>query len=184
MIVFPSVILAMPEGSDRDFMEQLYRNHYKLMFATAWKYLDDKATVEDVVSDACLSLMKKISTLRSLDVHKLRAYIVITIRNAVFDYFDKQKIRNNRFVPLGDDRLGNFASELDLEKKIVLEDELERVCSAINQLSAKEQQIMKMKFFLNLKDDEIARRVGLSVSSIRKYISRARKQIRDIVYAE
>lgn len=47
MVIFPQVILDMPEGSDRDYMEWLYREYCALMFSTAWKYFRDKA---DVVS--------------------------------------------------------------------------------------------------------------------------------------
>ena len=89
MIILPSVILSMPAGEDRDFMEQLYREHYRLMFATAWKYSDNKEAVEDIVSDGCLSLMRNLYTLRNLGDHKLKAYIVTTIRNTSFDYFER-----------------------------------------------------------------------------------------------
>ena len=37
MIILPSVILAMPVGDDRDYIEWLYREHHKLMLFTAWK---------------------------------------------------------------------------------------------------------------------------------------------------
>lgn len=49
MIMLPSVILAMPAGDDRNYMEWLYKEHYRLMFSTAWKIFKDKATVDDVV---------------------------------------------------------------------------------------------------------------------------------------
>lgn len=182
MIVLPSVILAMPAGEDRDFMEQLYREHYRLMFATAWKYSDNKDIVEDIVSDGCVSLMKNLHTLRTLDSHKLKAYIVTTIRNTSFDYFDKQK--NNRVIPIDNEGIENLTNKQDLEKKVFLQEELASVCEAIDMLSQKEQQVMRMKFFMDLSDEEIAERVGISVNSIRSYISRARKRLKAMIYAE
>ena len=41
-----------------------------------------------------------------------------------------------------------------------------------------------MKFFMNLSDEEIAGRVGISVNSIRSYISRARKKLKAMIYGE
>ena len=72
----------------------------------------------------------------------------------------------------------------DIEEKVLLEDELARVWNAIKQLPIKEQQIMRMKYVMEMPDDEIAKEVGLSTSSIRKYIGRARDHIKAIVYAE
>ena len=169
MIILPSVILSMPAGEDRDFMEQLYREHYRLMFATAWKYSDNKEAVEDIVSDGCLSLMRNLYTLRNLGDHKLKAYIVTTIRNTSFDYFEKQK--TSRSVPLDDNEgIGQLTGKHDLERKVFLREELASVCEAIDMLSPKERQVMRMKFFMNLSDEEIAGRVGISVNSIRSYI--------------
>ena len=66
----------------------------------------------------------------------------------------------------------------------VLEDELKRVWRAIAQLPVKEQQIMRMKYVMEMPDEKIAKEVGLAPSSIRKYIGRAREQIKAIVYTE
>ena len=71
MVIFPQAILDMPEGSDRDYMEWLYREYCALMFSTAWKYFRDKADVEDIVSDGCVSLMRNIPALRSLERDKI-----------------------------------------------------------------------------------------------------------------
>ena len=183
MIILPSVILSMPAGEDRDFMEQLYREHYRLMFATAWKYSDNKEAVEDIVSDGCLSLMRNLYTLRNLGDHKLKAYIVTTIRNTSFDYFEKQK--TSRSVPLDDNEwIGQLTGKHDLERKVFLREELASVCEAIDMLSPNERQVMRMKFFMNLSDEEIAGRVGISVNSIRSYISRARKKLKAMIYGE
>ena len=69
-------------------------------------------------------------------------------------------------------------------EKVELVDELARVWQAIRQLPEKEQQVMYLKYAVELPDEIIAERVGLSVNSIRKYISRAREHIKKMVYAE
>lgn len=184
MIFFPSAIMAMPSGDDRDFMEWLYKQHYRLMFSTAWKIFRDKATVEDVVSDSCLALMKKLPLLRNIERNKLSVYIVFTVRNTALNYYVKQK-RTNIYIVSGENvEVEAIADKLKLEEKVLLEDELERVWKAIMQLPEKEQQIMRMKYAMEMPDDEIADKVGLSINSIRKYVSRAREHIKAIVYAE
>lgn len=63
----------------------------------------------------------------------------------------------------------------------MMEYELSCVWDAMRKLPTKEQQIMLMKYFMEMSDNEIAEKVGLAASSIRKYISRARGRIKLIV---
>ncbi len=184
MVIFPQAILDMPEGSDRDYMEWLYREYCALMFSTAWKYFRDKADVEDIVSDGCVSLMRNIPALRSLERDKLGVYIVSTIRNVAFNHYAKQKRTSDHTTAAGDEAIQSVADATNVERKVALQDELTYVWKAIGQLPEKERQIMRMKYALEFPDDVIAERVGLSVNSIRKYISRARDHIKAMIYAE
>ena len=103
--------------------------------------------------------------------------------NTSFDYFEKQK--TSRSVPLDDNEwIGQLTGKHDLERKVFLREELASVCEAIDMLSPNERQVMRMKFFMNLSDEEIAGRVGISVNSIRSYISRARKKLKAMIYGE
>lgn len=184
MIILPNVILAIPTSDDRDYMEWLYKQHYRLMFSTAWKIFRDKATVDDVVSESCVALIKNIPTLRGLARNKLRAYIVSTVRNTALNFFKKQQRLNSHVVSGESMAIETVADAFDVEKKVLLEDELRCVWQAIAQLPVKEQQIMRMKYVMEMPDEQIAKVVGLAPSSIRKYIDRAREQIKAIVYAE
>ena len=184
MILLPTVILAMPEGEDRDFMENLYRNHYRLMYSVAWKYIQESSLVEDVVSDSCLGLMGKIGTLRTLADKQLCVYIVTTVRNTSINAVNR-RARMNRVFAAGDEEIAEAPDGgMDFTNKIVLEEELAAVMRAIRMLPEKEQQIMRMKFSQEMSDEAIAGEVGLSVNSIRKYVSRARNRIKAALYAD
>ena len=76
-----------------------------------------------------------------------------------------------------------FSSD-DFEQKIDLEREIAKVIRAIRQLPDKEQIILRMKFFQKKKDEETARAAGISVNSLRQYISRARKHLKQSLYKE
>lgn len=184
MITLPSVILAMPAGNDRDYMEWLYREHYRLMYATAWKFFRDQATVDDVVSESCLAFMKNLPTLRALERNRLRAYIVSTVRNTSLDFIRRQQRVSSHTADGEGEAIETVPDSFKVEEKVLLEDELSRVWKAIEQLPKKEQQIMRMKYAMEMSDVDIAREVGLSENSIRTYIKRARDRIKAIVYQE
>ena len=184
MIMLPSVILLMLADDDRDYMEWLYREHYRLMFFTAWKIFKDKAIVDDVVSESCVALIKKIPTLRELKRNKLRVYIVSTVRNTSLNFFDKQQRVNSHVVSDGSEAIETAAGDFDIEKMIMLEDELERVWQAIAQLPIQDQQIMRMKYIEEMSEEQIAEKVGIAPNSVRQYISRIRKRLKVILFAK
>ena len=183
MIILPSVILAMPAGDDRDYMTWLYEQHHRLMFATAWKYTRDKQAVEDIVSDSCVALIKKIPVLREMERDKLRAYIIAAVRNTALNHLDKQQRAKAHIVPVADEKMNQLPDGADIQRRVELKEELADVWAAISSLSDTEQRVMQMRYSQDLSDEEIASRLGVSTDSIRKYVSRARAHIRAIVYA-
>ena len=178
MIIFPSVISSMPVGDDKDYMEWLYVQYHRLMFSTAWKYCKKQEGVEDIVSDSCLALMKKISTLRKLDCNKLRIYIVSTVRNTSLNAFQKERRLNERFLHVDDEVLQSMESKETVGSKVELESILQQVISILESLPEKEQLIVRLKYSQGLDDSSIAKKVGLSENSIRKYISRIRDKVK------
>lgn len=186
MAMMLSLMFAMLDGDDRDFMEALYDRHNRLMFATAWKYLSDKATVEDVVADSCLALIGKLDTLRDLDEDNLRLYIITTVRHTAISHLRRQQSVRLHTVDADDaeDVFDASANALSFEDRIVLRDELRHVLEALGRLPDKEQQVLRMKYAEQMSDAEIAQIVGLSKNSITQYVRRAREHIKTMVYSE
>ena len=69
----------MHSEDDRAFFQQLYIDYELMMFKKALTVLRNEEESLDAVSDACLMLMKRISTLRQLSDMNLRRYIIITV---------------------------------------------------------------------------------------------------------
>ena len=182
MIMLSSVIATLPDDDDRNFMEWLYKEHYRLMFYTAWKIFKDKATVDDVVSESCVALIKNITTLRGLERNKLRIYIVSTVRNTSLNFYDKRQRNNSHLVSERSEAIETAASGIDIEKKIMLKDELQRVWQAIAQLPIKEQQIIRMKYVMEMPDEKIAEKLGIAPSSVRQCIGRIRKRLKAMLF--
>ncbi len=73
MTALPLIILAIENDGDRAFMEKLYLDHYRLMRAAARKVLMTGDDADDVVNEALIRLIGKISVLKALDCYTLRA---------------------------------------------------------------------------------------------------------------
>lgn len=184
MIVMPYVIMMIESDEDRNYMEWLYKQHYRLMLSTAWKYSSDQFEVEDVVSDSIVALIKKIDQLRLMECNALRLYIVSTVRNTSINHFKKKKGVDERFVLAGDDLVSQFVEPEGIMQKIALHDELMAIIKAIHTLPPKEQAVLRMKCMEGMSTEEIAAATGLAHESVRKYLSRARGKVRNAVYEE
>ena len=93
MIFFPLAILMISDESDREFMKALYIKYRMSMFRMARALTDSEQDAEDVVSEACVSLIKKISRIRQLDCNVLEGYIISIMKNAAYLLHRKKKAR-------------------------------------------------------------------------------------------
>lgn len=171
-------------AEEQEYMAGIYKEYCGLMFAVARMYMGDAGGVEDIVAESCCGLIKNIHTFRDLESNKQKFYIVSTVRNTSLNHLVKQR-RSNRFVVSAErETIEAVPDNFDVERKILLEEELSLVWRASEQLPPNEREVIRMKYGMDMADEDIAAMLALSVSSIRKYVERARKHIKEILYGE
>ena len=92
MLIIPSVILAIEDESDRDFMEQVYRQYHRLMYHTIYQLTDDPWLADDVLQITLVKLIDNIPTLRSLSNTKRINYIISAVKNSTYTQLRKTKV--------------------------------------------------------------------------------------------
>lgn len=184
VFMMPLVIQMIADNSDRAFMERIFVEHNRLMFATAWKYCRDRQSAEDIVSDSCVAFIKYLQKIQTLDGNALRLYIVSTVRNTAINAFKKQQKADAKFQYITDEGMEHLKSESNTEIQVELQDEIAMVLNAVGRLPEKEQAVLRLKYSTDCSDVEIAEMVGISASSVRKYIARAREKVRNTVYGK
>lgn len=184
MLMLPMVIMTMEDEDNREYMTRLYRDYQALMLKTAWEYSQDSGTVEDIVSDSCVSLIKHLNQLKAMDKPALRAYIVITVRNKALDDLRRQALRRKKFVTMDENTLDSLEETTSFERKLSLRQEMETVREAIANLPADEQDVLRMKFFRHMTDKEIAARMEIAENRVRVLIMRSRKKLKQMLYRE
>ena len=73
-------------GSDKDFLDRLFRTHYDMLNRLALGILKDEALAEDVVINAMLSLFSLVPKLRLMEKEELAAYLKRAVRNRAFKH--------------------------------------------------------------------------------------------------
>ena len=173
MALIPLVLLLIENEDDRAFMENVYLQYHRLMYAQALRILRQSQAAEDAVSDSLLKLMKKISLLRTFECNKLRAYVVITVRHTAISHLNR--LRRERLP--GDVTLEEIAGGDRVDNRLLEEAGIEGVKEAIRALPPREKDLMLMKYFREMTEQEIADETGLKPVSVRVHLSRARKRL-------
>jgi len=75
----------------------------------------------------------------------------------------------------------DLAGNGSVDQALLAQAGVENIKNAIASLPAREKEIMLMKYFRELTDEEIAQETGLRAVSVRVHLSRARKHLSQLL---
>ena len=113
MLIFATMI---NDVDDRAFMQEVYQQNERLMYAIALKYASNTQDCEDIVHDTVERLCKNIIKIKGLPNSALRAYVVYAVRNTAINFRKHQATINRHIQQLSDDDL---SSEYDQPESII-----------------------------------------------------------------
>ena len=172
MLLFPAAILTISDESDRDFMKHLYINHAARMFRVARALTDSKQDAEDVVGEACVALIRKISL--------LEGYIISTVKNAAYALHRRRKSRKE--ADDGETILPQIADdEAAPDARILQQCTMNALVDAMQRLPEADQVAIRMKYFEQRSAREIAAVLGIQEGHVRVRLNRARKRLYDML---
>jgi len=178
-------ILSIENEDDKVFMSNIYINYYGLMYKNALGYVKEKHDAEEIVHDAFIKLIKKISLLKTFKCHTLASYIVFTIKSTSVDYLRSRNRDLKSMFLYGDDAVNDIHDDTDsLEEIIINKYENEVLHKAVEQLNPKYQFTIENKYFNNMSDSDIAKILDITPDNVRKYLERARKALKKILEKE
>ena len=171
------IFLLIQDDSDRQPMEGLYTQYHRLMYAQALRVLRSREAAEDAVSESLIQLIKKIGLLRSLECNKLKAYVVITVKHTAITLLH----RREREQPADEMVFQHVAADSRADDAVLEAAGVERIKNAILALPPREKDMMLMRYFRDMSDEEITAATGLKAVSVRVHLSRARKRLAEML---
>ena len=175
MLIFATMI---NDVDDRAFMQEVYQQNERLMYAIALKYASNTQDCEDIVHDTVEKLCKNIAKIKELPNSALRAYVVYAVRNTAINFRKHQSTINRHIQQLSGD---DSNSEYDQPESIIerIEDLKEKRTSLTKvwmQLTDAEQELLYRKYVLDQTTEELAGIFQCSRDSIQMRLSRARRK--------
>jgi RNA polymerase sigma-70 factor, ECF subfamily len=164
-----SIWKNIQEKDERTF-ERYYKEHYKSFFLMSCKYLKDTALAEEIVNDVFLKLWEDGEKIKIES--SLKSYIYKAVINRSINVLNKNKRELVQQVDL------NTVPEETYELKQIEENELTvKIFAAIDQLPDQCKRVFEMSRFEELKQQEIADKLGISIKTVKNHITIALKQL-------
>ena len=161
--------------SDPGAFTRLYLRHYDAIFRYCAHRLFERTTAEDITSEVFLKMVENFQTFDGNE-KQFRNWLYRIATNAINEHIRKTTRRSAilTWVRWGSSKNsvdeGTAADESQGNQAVIKK--------ALLTLKPEEQAIVTMRFFENMKTEEIAEVVGTSASTVRSQLSRAIEKLR------
>lgn len=161
------------QRKDGQAFERYYKEHYTFFFLTACKYLGESAPAEEVVNDVFLKLWQEAGKIELRS--SLKSYVYRAVVNRCLNELDKHKRERQR-------QSSGYMPEETEESKAMEDQELQlRLYRAIDALPEQCRKVFCMSRFEELKQQEIADRLNISIKTVKNHITHALRQLSQVL---
>ena len=155
-----------------EIFKKIFLPYHKKLYRIAYKFLENQQDSEDMVQETYIKLWQKRDEWES--IINPESFAVVLLKNNCLDYLKKVKPETNPVdgiqIPAIDSLL------IQIEDR----DELSHIQFIMKQLPVQQQQVIRLKIWDNLSDEEIEEITGLTRGNIKVLVSRARKKIKEL----
>jgi RNA polymerase sigma-70 factor (ECF subfamily) len=156
---------------------QLYRSHYDAVFRYCMHRLFERQMAEDITSEVFLKVVENFGGFKG-DEKQFRCWLYRIATNAVNNHLRKVARRNRLLKFAREQANGQVAGCGEPSEKLTI------LREALLALRPRYQTIITLRFFENLKLNEIAEVLGSSPGTIRSQFKRALAKLRRVLSTE
>lgn len=173
------ISMVIENADDQTFICRLYEEYEQLMFWTAAKYLNNIEDRKDAVQDAIIALIRNLETIKRLKDSYLRTYIVYTVESRSINLVKRKNIELRLFDDLDSVPVG---TSVDMIEDSLLQMTMRHTISDIwTKLSTQDKILLESKYILGYNDNGIGEMLGCKASSVRMYLTRARRKAMELI---
>lgn len=173
-------LVLRAKANDSDAFAELYAMTYNKVYNYARHYLRDDYLAQDALQEVYILALKNLNKLNDPTV--FIAWLNRISFNVCYDMSHKLQQGNAQFSDpeileiIEDDHL-NVNPEESYQKK----DEMLHVNQALEQLPFNEKQVLIMRFYNDMKLEQIAAAMDISRSSVKRYIASGQEKLKKIL---
>lgn len=157
---------------DAGNFKRTFLPYHGKLYGIAYKFLGNQNDAEDIVQETYIKLWRRREELESLI--NPESYAVTLLKNSCLDFIRKVKPELSSICET------NIPSADSLITQIENRDQLVYIRDIMEQLPVQQKQVVQLKIWDNLSNEEIEKLTGLTQGNIKMIISRARKTIKEL----
>ena len=167
----------MKEGSENAFLN-IYQENYNILFSYGFSLTCDKELTKDCIQEMFLEIWTTRVSINN-DVQNVGSYLCTWLRRKISRI--QSRIIKERYLEEFLDNIEN--NELSYEELLIAfqetEEKKEKLTIALNHLTKKQLEIIRLKFFENLSYAEIAAKTTLTTRTVYNTIYIAIQHLRE-----
>lgn len=135
----------------------------------------NESLAKEAFSESFVRVIDRYDNLRSFSTDRLFSYMLVVIKHTVFDLAKKERknIYWDTLDTLPDD-------DVDPLRESIQRIDETNIKKCVEQLSIHDQTLIKLRYYDNMSDDEIAEALDISRASIRSEFSRMHRRLRKL----
>lgn len=167
--------------NNSDAFAELYGLTYNRVYNYARHYLRDEYLAQDAVQEVYVSVLKNLNKL-----HSPTLFLAWLNRISFHVCYDISETLNegNLFADPGIlNIIQDEHDDVDPESSYQTRDEYRRLAKALESLPFQENQVLTMRYYNNLKLEEIAAAMAVSRSTVKRYIASGQEHLKQLLKA-
>lgn len=169
-------VLVERAKTDEAAFVELYNLYFPKMYGYIIKRTGQREIAEDIVSGVFIKIFTNLKTYTRQEC-AFSAWIYTVATNALVDHYRKAarhpEIMPEEMPEISDDRQ-------DIKGMQEVEDDRRSVRLALKQLPVRYEQILNLKFFADLSNQEIAQSLGIKANNVGVLLYRALAKFEDV----
>lgn len=172
----------MTSDFDISQFEQLYRTLFPRLVQFASTYTENEQDAEDIVQQAMVKLWSLLNENENIGDNP-RAYLYTMVRNACLDYARHNAYVMENFVRGMEEPVIESLYQYDMapeaDGQTIYNELCEKVDSLIDNMPERQREVFRLSRGEELKNQEIAERLGVSIKAVEKHITASLKYLRE-----
>ena len=166
--------MAPPRRRAEPWLEELYRAHHRDLVRLAALLVDDQGSAQEVVQDAVVAVARR----GVVGLEDPAAYLRTAVLNGARSALRRRRTRRRHLRSVEAP-----AAAPGADRAVLLDEDARQVLAALAQLSARQREVLVLRYWADLSEAEIATTLGISAGSVKTHAHRGTAALARILEA-
>ncbi|MFD2037571.1 RNA polymerase sigma factor [Belliella marina] len=161
-------------------LSTLYDENFQILYEYGYRICHKKELVEDTIQELFIRLWAKRHEI--VMSGSVKSYLLVSLRNSIFNELKKEK--KLPYVSFGEiefDFKVDYTVDSEFFRDNIHDEQVALLLEGFNKLTGRQKEILYLKFFQGLGQEEIANIMGITVKASYKLSARALSTLKNLM---